>query len=151
MLIRGRCHCGNIAFSLSWEPEPAEIPARACGCAFCTKHGGVWTSNPGGRLEVTVQDPALVSKYAFGTRTADFHVCTRCGIVPVVSCRIDGRLYGVVNVNAFEGVDAALLRRAPTNFEGEETGSRLARRKRNWIADVSFVEGTPQSAQPAVR
>jgi len=57
----------------------------------------------------------------------------------------------VVNVNAFEGVDAALLRRAPTNFEGEETGSRLARRKRNWIADVSFVEGTPQSAQPAVR
>jgi len=139
MLIRGRCHCGNIAFSLIWEPAPAEIPARACGCSFCTKHGGVWTSNPGGRLEVTVKDPALVSKYAFGTRTADFHVCTRCGIVPVVSCRIDGRLYGVVNVNAFEGIDAALLRRAASNFEGEETESRLARRKRNWIADVRFV------------
>ena len=139
MLIRGRCHCGNIAFSLTWEPAPAEIPARACGCSFCTKHGGVWTSNPGGRLEVTVKDPALVSKYAFGTRTADFHVCTRCGIVPVVSCRIDGRLYGVVNVNAFEGVDAALLRRAAMNFEAEETESRLARRKRNWIADVRFV------------
>jgi len=139
MLIRGRCHCGNIAFALTWEPAPAEIPARACGCSFCTKHGGVWTSNPGGRLEVTVKDPALVSKYAFGTRTADFHVCTRCGIVPVVSCRIDGRLYGVVNVNAFEGIDAALLRRAASNFEGEETESRLARRKRNWIADVRFV------------
>jgi len=140
MLIRGRCHCGNIAFSLSWDPAPAEIPARACGCSFCTKHGGVWTSNPGARLEVTVRDPALVSKYAFGTRTADFHVCTRCGVVPVVSCRIDSLLYAVVNVNAFEDVDAALLRRAPTNFEGEETESRLARRKRNWIADVRFVE-----------
>jgi hypothetical protein len=140
MLIRGRCHCGNIAFSLIWEPEPTEIPARACGCAFCTKHGGVWTSNPAGRLEVTVQDPGLVSKYAFGTRTADFHVCTCCGIVPVVSCRIDDRLYAVVNVNAFEDVDAALLRRAPMNFEAEETESRLARRKRNWIADVRFVD-----------
>jgi len=140
MLIRGRCHCGNIAFSLNWDPAPAEIPARACGCSFCTKHGGVWTSNPDGRLEVTVKDPALVSKYAFGTRTADFHVCTRCGIVPVVSCLIDDRLYAVVNVNAFEGVDAALLRRAASNFEGEEAGSRLARRKRNWIADVRFVE-----------
>ena len=140
MLIRGRCHCGNIAFALRWEPTPAEIPARACGCSFCTKHGGVWTSNPAGRLEVSVQDPAQLSKYAFGTRTADFHVCTRCGIVPVVSCQIDGRVYAVVNVNAFEGVDAALLRRAATNFEGEETGSRLARRKRNWISDVRIVE-----------
>ena len=140
MLIRGRCHCGNIAFALTWEPTPTEIPARACGCSFCTKHGGVWTSNPAGRLEVSVQDPAQLSKYAFGTRTADFHVCTRCGIVPVVSCQIDGRVYAVVNVNAFEGVDAALLRRAATNFEGEETGSRLARRKRNWISDVRIVE-----------
>ena len=140
MLIRGRCHCGNIAFALTWEPAPGEIPARACGCSFCTKHGGVWTSNPAGRLEVTVQDPARVSKYAFGTRTADFHVCARCGIVPVVSCRIDGRVYAVVNVNAFEDIDAALLRRAAMNFEAEETASRLARRKRNWIADVRFVE-----------
>ena len=46
MIIRGGCHCGNIRFSLSWEPDPAEIPARACICSFCTKHGGVWTSNP---------------------------------------------------------------------------------------------------------
>ena len=45
------------------------------------------------------------------------------GIVPVVSCLIDDRLYAVVNVNAFEGVDAALLRRAASNFEGEETES----------------------------
>ena len=139
MMIRGRCHCGNIAFSLTWKPAPTEIPARACGCSFCTKHGGVWTSNPGASLQVTVQDPALVSKYAFGTRTADYHVCTRCGVVPVVSCRIDDQLYAVVNVNAFEGIDPSLLRRASTNFEGEQTESRLARRKRNWIADVSFV------------
>jgi hypothetical protein len=42
MLINGRCHCGNISFKLTWEPEPKEITARACNCSFCTKHGGVW-------------------------------------------------------------------------------------------------------------
>ena len=44
MLITGRCHCGNISFALDWQPEPTDIPARACSCSFCTKHGGVWTS-----------------------------------------------------------------------------------------------------------
>jgi hypothetical protein len=138
MQITGKCHCGNIAFSLTWEPHPAEIPARACSCSFCTKHGGVWTSNPRGALTLTIADPALVSVYAFGTRTAEFHVCARCGIVPVVTSRIDGRLYAVVSVNAFENVDPSLLRRAAADFEGEEQAARLERRKRNWIADVVY-------------
>ncbi len=138
MIVRGGCHCGNIRFSLAWEPDPTEIPARACTCSFCSKHGGVWTSYPKGRLEVAVGDPARVSKYAFGTRTAEFHICSRCGIVPVVTCTIDGHLYAVVSVNAFEGVAESLLRRAPASFDGEGTDARLARRKRNWIADVSF-------------
>ena len=77
MIIQGRCHCGNIGFFLTWEPDPAEIPARACTCSFCTKHGGVWTSNPRGALKIALKDPALVSRYAFGTRTAQFHVCAR--------------------------------------------------------------------------
>jgi hypothetical protein len=141
MLIHGKCHCGNISFSLNWEPDPVEIPTRACDCSFCVKHGGVWTSNPKGALEVAVNDPSLVSKYGFGTRTAEFHICARCGIVPVVTSRIDGHLYAVVSVNAFEGVAPSLLRRAPASFDGEGTESRLARRKRNWIADVRFVEG----------
>jgi hypothetical protein len=139
MLIHGKCHCGNISFSLSWDPGPAEIPARVCDCSFCTKHGGVWTSNPRGSLEVRIADAALVSKYAFGTETADFHTCARCGVVPVVTSRIDDRLYAVVNVNTFENVDAALIRRAPASFEAEEPASRLERRKRNWIGDVRIV------------
>jgi hypothetical protein len=61
-----------------------------------------------------------------------------CGVVPVVTSRIDGRLYAVVSVNAFENVEPALLRRAPATFEGENEQTRLSRRKRNWIADVQF-------------
>jgi hypothetical protein len=138
MLIPGKCHCGNIAFSLRWEPDPVEIPARACGCSFCVKHGGVWTSYPRGVLKVQVKDPQLLSRYAFGTKTAEFHTCARCGIVPVVTSRIDGHLYAVVSVNAFEGIDASMLRRAPANFDGEGEGERLERRKRNWIGAVEL-------------
>lgn len=141
MLIHGQCHCGNIAFSLAWEPDPAEIPARACTCSFCTKHGGVWTSNPTGALTVVVREPSLVSKYSFGTETTEFHICARCGIVPVVTSLIDGHLYAVVNVNAFEDVEPSLLRRASARFDDEANDSRLARRKRHWIANVKYVEG----------
>lgn len=140
MLIKGTCHCGNIAFELDWEGDPPEIPARACGCSFCVKHGGVWTSNPNSRLVVTIRDPALVSTYAFGTRTAEFYVCSRCGAVPFVTSKIAKRLYAVVNVNVLENVDQAWLRRASATFEGEDVESRLARRSRNWIRDVRIQE-----------
>lgn len=138
MLIRGSCHCGNISFELAWEPEPLEIAARACDCTFCTKHGGVWTSNPAGSLRVIVEERSRVSQYSFGTRTAVFHVCSRCGVTPVVTSEIDEHLYAVVSVNAFTNVPPSLLRRAPASFEGEGIDSRLARRKRYWIAQVIF-------------
>ena len=144
MLIKGRCHCGNVAFDLDWAGDASEIPARACGCSFCIKHGGVWTSNPQATLVVSIADPALVSRYAFGTRTATFHVCARCGAVPLVTSEIAGRLYAVVNVNTLEDVDRSRLRHAAANFDGEDVESRLARRGRNWIRDVRF-DGAPRT------
>jgi hypothetical protein len=140
MLINGRCHCGNISFRLDWRPEPTEIPVRACTCSFCVKHGGVWTSSPGASLEVRTKDAARVDRYAFGTKTADFHVCQSCGVVPLVTSRIHGNVYAVVNVNAFEGVEPSLLRRASATFDGETGEARLGRRKRNWIPRVDFVD-----------
>ena len=139
MKLVGKCHCGNISFALAWDPDPKQIPARACSCSFCVKHGGVWTSNPAGSLEVTIADRSLLTTYAFGTKTAEFNVCARCGIVPLVTSRIDGNLYAVVSVNAFENVDPALLSKAPASFDGEGTDDRLARRKRNWIPRVTYA------------
>jgi len=105
-----------------------------------SKDLGVWTSTPTGSLKVTVRKSSLVSKYAFGTKTAEFHICSRCGIVPIVTSRIESRLYAVVSVNAFEGVEPLLLRRVSATFEGEDEETRLARRKRNWIANVEYRE-----------
>ncbi|TCW83464.1 hypothetical protein C5O80_16110 [Burkholderia sp. SRS-46] len=139
MITSGSCHCGNLSFALDWREAPARIAARSCTCSFCRKHGGRWTSCPTGTLEITVKDPARVSAYAFGTHTAQFHVCTTCGVVPVVTSEVDGRLYAVVNVNAFDGVDPALIDApAAASFDGEGTDERIARRQRNWISDVVF-------------
>src|SRR6185295_14616968 len=111
--IQGSCHCGNVRFELAWPGDAAVIPARRCGCSFCQKHGGVWTSNPAGTLVVRIARPPEVSHYEFGTATAEFLVCSRCGAVPVVTSRIDERLFAVVNVNTFDGVDAARITVAP--------------------------------------
>jgi hypothetical protein len=138
MQIKGKCHCGNISFKLDWPGERPEIQAHACTCSFCRKHGGVWTSNPKSSLEVTVTELALVSKYELGTQSAQFHVCTRCGVVPLVTSRIDARTYAVVNVNTFENVEPDQLHQATLEVSSEQLDARLARRKRNWIAQVSF-------------
>jgi len=139
MRLIGKCHCGNIAFELDWPEDSPEIPARACDCSFCVKHGGVWTANPESRLDVAIRDASRVSKYEFGTRTATFHICTICGAVPVVTSDVAGHRYAVVNVNALENVDTTRLRRSAAHFDGEDIGSRLARRSRNWIAEVRFA------------
>lgn len=136
MLIHGQCHCGNIAFTLDWLPEPTEIPARACTCSFCTRHGAVWASCPEGSIAIKVTDPKRVTCYTFATRTTYFQICAICGVVPLVTSRIDGKLFALVNVNAFVDVDKALLQVKQVSFEGEAETDRVARRRRNWIGKV---------------
>lgn len=140
MLIRGSCHCQNLSFALDWPGTPAEIPARACTCSFCSKHAGVWTSHPEASLRIAIARPALASTYAFATQTAQFHLCTRCGVAPVATSRIDGRLFAVVNVNTFDGIEPSLVRVTPSSLDEEDMATRLARRQRHWIGSVTFAQ-----------
>ena len=91
MVIHGKCHCGNIVFALDWPGSTGDVVGRACNCTFCIKHGGVWTSNPDAKLSVAFQQNAAVSKYSLGTATATFHICMRCGVVPIVTSEIANR------------------------------------------------------------
>ena len=59
-----------------------------------------------------------------------------------VTSEIANHLYAVVNVNVLGNIEPSWLRRAAASFEGEDVESRLARRVRNWIADVRIVEGS---------
>ena len=137
--IQGSCHCGNISFRFARGTDEALLGVRECGCSFCRKHGGVWTSDPSGSLRLAVSEPQNVNKYRFGTETADFYVCSKCGVVPAVLSEIDGSLYAVVNVNTFEEVDGLDMVESRSDFSGEELEGRLDRRCKNWIPDVLLV------------
>jgi hypothetical protein len=139
--IAGGCHCRNLRLELQWPAEAEPMLARACGCDFCTKHGGAWTSHPAARLMLRITDPATATQYRFGTGTADFHVCRACGVVPAVTCELEGRTYAVVNVNCLESIDPATLECVPADFEGEAVADRLARRQARWIAEVAIEAG----------
>ena len=130
--IYGSCHCGNIRVAFDWPGSGPTIPVRACGCAFCTKHNAVWTSHRDGRFDLRMADASQVTRYRFGTETADFHVCLTCGVIPIATCMIEVAQYAVVNVNAFDDVDRSELVETAADFEGETTETRLARRQRNW-------------------
>lgn len=139
--IDGKCHCGNIAYRLEWPETGKNIAVRACGCTFCTRHGGVYTSHPDAALSAWVADEDQVNKYVFGTKTAEFYICAGCGAVPFVTSTIEGKRYAVVNVNTFENVDPTELDASAADFEGESVAGRLERRQRNWIARVHIESG----------
>jgi hypothetical protein len=140
MDIEGSCHCGNLKYALSWPGSQVEIPGRACGCEFCTKHGGVWTSHPEAILKYSVSDPNQISIYQFGTGTADFHICKRCGVPPFVISEIACVRYAVVNTNTFDTPDSLEFIVSDTNFENETVDTRLERRISKWIKNIQKIE-----------
>jgi len=138
--IHGSCHCGNIRITLDWPGSEPAIPVRACSCGLCTKHRAAWTSHPDGRFHLRIDDHSRVTRYRFGTKTADFHVCANCGAIPIVTCTIEGIRYAVFNVNTFDDLDRSQVVETATSFEGETTQNRLARRRRNWTPEAARSE-----------
>ena len=76
----GGCHCGNIHVALRLSKPPEQNPVRTCTCSFCRSHDPRMISDPAGLLEISADDWSLVELYRFGTRTADFVICRRCGV-----------------------------------------------------------------------
>ena len=136
MNIAGKCHCGNISFDFNWPGDENRMPVRACECTFCVPRNATYTSHPDGSLSTYIRDETRISKYRFGTKTADFYVCSTCGFVPFVTSEIEGNLYGVVNVNTLQSIDKNILEHSTGSFDGEGTGERLTRRSRSWIPNV---------------
>ena len=136
MEIIGACHCGAIHYQLEWPGEPRKIPARACACGYCTRFGGNWTSHPDAMLHVEVNSPEDITLYRFGTKTADFVLCSHCGVKLFALSAIDENLYAVVNANTF--LEPVSLDQGSGDFDGESKAQRLQRRSERWIKSVNF-------------
>jgi len=129
---RGGCHCGGLTWTLRSALAPEALPARACQCAFCRKHGALTTSDPDGELRFARVDPAQVLRYRFATRSAEFLVCRRCGVYCGALMEQDGRWYGIANLNTIEDRERLAPAARPFDYDGETEPARRARRGARW-------------------
>src|SRR5580700_8890146 len=98
----GGCHCGNIHVRLRLSETPERTPVRTCTCSFCRSHNPRMISDPAGLLELSADDWSLVELYRFGTRTADFVICRRCGVFIAAVSDLSTQPQAVVNMNCLD-------------------------------------------------
>jgi len=132
----GSCHCTAVKATFTTSKSPAELGARECQCSFCKLHGGSHTSDPQGTLSIKAA-PGVINRYRFGTGTADFLLCSRCGVAPAITWRReDGKLLGVVRVQALETRDEILKHERQMNVNAETWEDRFVRRSRTWTPAI---------------
>jgi hypothetical protein len=138
MEFAGGCHCGNLRVHLRLTIPPTAAALRSCSCAFCRAHATRTVSDPRGMFEVWADDWSLVEPYRFGSRTADYLVCRRCGVYIAAVCETPGGIRAVVNTNSL--VERAMFTQDPArpDYDGEGTAARLARRAANWTPAVLY-------------
>jgi hypothetical protein len=129
---RGGCHCGNLGLSLRLSHSAEDTPLRACGCTFCRAHNTRTTSDPLGLVEIWAKDWSLVELYRFGSGTADFLICRRCGVYIGAVCDTTAGARAVINTNCLDDRAAFIRQPAPVDHDGERTEDRLTRRIANW-------------------
>ena len=140
--LRGSCHCGNVEFTLYTEKSTGDLVPRRCSCSMCRRHGASYISDPDGRLVLRYRDPSLLSLYRLGHGTAQWIICSRCGVLTAVLCEVDERLRAVVVVQSMVE-HTFLASETPTDFEGETVAERLARRANTWIGTVEVSPPLP--------
>jgi hypothetical protein len=130
----GACHCGNIVVELASDRTASELGTRTDPCSFCAKHGSLYTSDPDGELHLAIGDADRVARYRFGTRTADFVICTTGGVF-VAACM---EQLAVVNINVLAARSEFLANPVHVvDLDGESLEDRLARRRRRWTPLVA--------------
>lgn len=132
MLLRGRCHCGNLRYEFETAYAPAELPLRICQCSFCRAHGAVNATDPRGRLRITTTDSAKLRRYRFGLGITDFLICADCGVYLTAVAEIDGRWYASLNVSTLEVRGELKQEPRPVEYGGETVAERRTRRKQGW-------------------
>jgi hypothetical protein len=128
----GGCHCGNLRLSLRLSLGPADTRLRACGCSFCRAHNTRTTSDPDGSVDIHAADWSIVERYRFGTGTAEFLICRRCGVYIGAIGETALGTGAVININCLDDWAAFTQQPIPVDHDGEATGDRLARRAANW-------------------
>jgi hypothetical protein len=128
---QGGCHCGNLRVRIRLTKPSADMPVRSCACSFCRAHATRTVSDPAGLAELWA-DWSLVQKYQFGSRTADYLLCRRCGVYIGAVCETPAGWRAVINTLCLEDRAAFIQQATHPDYDQETVTMRLARRARNW-------------------
>ena len=128
----GGCHCGALGFSFLTALPAAQWSVRTCQCRFCRAHGAVTTSDPAGRLAFHAHRVESLRRYRFGLKTADFLVCSGCGVYVGAQIETPRGVFGIINTLALTPRPADLPAAVPADYDAEDLSERLSRREQRW-------------------
>lgn len=131
--LRGGCHCGGVTVEFETAVDPGTLPLRACQCSFCRKHGARTTSDPAGRLRISVRDPDLLLRYRFALGITDFFVCKTCGVYVGATLQSARGALGTLNVNVLDKREPFLRQAEPVSYFRESVEQRMSRRLLAWM------------------
>ena len=137
--FRGACHCGSIAFEYRTKIAPPDWSIRACQCAFCRAHDALSTSDPEGALFFEAPAVEQLQRYRFALKTADFLLCSNCGVYVGAVIQTPNGDFGIINTHALAARPDDLADVAPISYDKEQKAGRVSRRETRW---------TPVSAVP---
>lgn len=132
LLHRGLCHCGAVGFLYRTAMAPEGWPIRACQCTFCRAHGALSTSDPEGSLQFVEHIPNALHRYRFGQKTADFLLCSDCGMYLGAMMRSESTALGVINVRMLYSPLDRLREPERISYDNEGLAERRFRRASRW-------------------
>ena len=128
-LLKGGCYCGKVRIAFGTSKSPTDLIPRVCDCAFCSKHGASYISDPDGSLAIQAKGLDTLSEYRHGAEIARFLMCRSCGVLVAVVFDDGAASYGTLNVRCLEdpvelGPPQVV---SPRKFTPEEKRRRWAR------------------------
>jgi hypothetical protein len=135
----GGCHCGALGFRFETALPVGEWSVRACQCGFCRAHAARTTSDPSGRLAFQVGQGESLQRYRFGLMTADFLLCSRCGVYLGAQIATERGAFGIINTLALRPVPPRLPAAASADYAAESAPERIARRAQRWTPLATLV------------
>jgi hypothetical protein len=135
-VFHSSCHCGNLQAELETRLRAEELVLRSCQCSFCTRHRARTVTDKDGRARLRVSDPALLSRYQWNLRSAEFLVCKRCGNYLGCAMPVRDGWVASLNANLFAEVAQLTQPALEMNYDAETLEQRRRRREENWTPAV---------------
>ncbi len=134
----GHCHCGAISMELAFTQDAEEMQVRSCQCDFCIRQGSLTVSEAAGRAVITVEADQLTT-HSFGSQTAQFLICSRCGVYAGAIMADGDELLSIANARGL-GIEAFSHRLGTQmTHDDETTPDRIDRRRQRWTpTEINF-------------